>query len=86
MEKPHETVRLFPEKNDYVLEYAILFLGSDSFYRTFACASAAVDAESFVDNEFAIAFLDSLNGAYTLTGTAGDALIADCMSHCKDPP
>ena len=65
---------------------ALLFLGSDSFYGAVACASATVDAESFVNNEFAVAFFDSFYRAFSLAGAAGNALVANYMSHDKDPP
>jgi hypothetical protein len=65
---------------------ALLFLGSDSFYRTVAGTSAAVDAECFVDNELAVAFFDSFYRAFCLAGAASNALVANNMSHDKDPP
>lgn len=62
-----------------VLICSLAFLRS--FNRTCGSAGTAIDAKIGIDNEFAVAFGNSVYRAFCLASAAGDAFICDMISH-----
>ena len=64
----------------------ILFFGLGSFNRTYASASAAIQASAGVDHVLTVALGDSANGATLHAGTAADASVRNNICHENTPP
>jgi len=66
--------------------YMFVLFCADSAGGTLCFAGSAIQAGICVDDVLSVALADSLCGTYSCTGTAGYTLVADYISHSKNPP